>query len=70
MQAANVRAVRGSEGGMTEREIWFQWVVHRQSTREISRKFDLEECDVDRTIARCMNAQHDGTAMPFEKRTA
>ena len=52
---------------MNEREIWFQWVVHRQSTRDISRKFDLEECDVERVIARCMNAHHDGEAMPFEK---
>ena len=65
MQAANVRAVRCSEG-MNQREIWTQWRVHRKSTREIARQLKLEECDVDRIIARCMNAQHDGTEMPFE----
>ena len=66
MQAANVRAVRCSEGGMNQREIWTEWIVHRKNTAEIARKFKLAECVVDGVIARCMNAQHDGTEMPFE----
>ena len=55
---------------MNTRKIWTQWCIHRKTTAEIARQLKLDECDVDRVIARCMNAQHDGTAMPFEKARA
>ena len=51
---------------MNAREIWTLWIVNRRNTAEIARKLKLKECDVDRVIARGINAQHDGTAMPFE----
>ncbi len=51
---------------MNARKIWSLWIVNRCSTAEIARKLKLPECDVDRVIAMCINAQHDGTAMPFE----
>lgn len=55
---------------MNTRAIWTLWVVNRKNTAAIARELNLKECDVDRVIARCMNAQHDGSAMPFEGRRA
>ena len=51
---------------MNDRKIWALWVVNRMNTTEIATKLNMYEYDVDRVIARCMNAQHDGAAMPFE----
>ncbi len=51
---------------MNARRIWSLWIVNRRNTAEIARNLKLLECDVDRVIAICINAQHDGTAMPFE----
>ena len=58
------------EGGMNAREIWTLWVVNRRSTAEIARKLKMKECDVDSVITRCLNAQHDGSEMPFERGAA
>ncbi len=51
---------------MNTRLIWTLWIVNRHNTAEIARKLKLPECDVDLVIAICINAQHDGTALPWE----
>ena len=55
---------------MNERAIWTLWVVNRMNTAEIGTKLNMYEYDVDCVIARCMNAQHAGAAMPFEGQRA
>ena len=57
---------------MNDRDIWRQWIVHRQSTAEIARQLKLKgsklkECDVDSIIADCINAQYDGSPMPWDR---
>ncbi len=52
---------------MNTRKIWTAFIVHRQSTAEISRRTGEPECDVDRIIARCMDCHYYGKPMPFER---
>ena len=57
----------GREGSMNARSIWIRYRQWKQSTAEIARRTGEKECDVDRILARCLDAHYTGRPMPFDK---
>ena len=55
---------------MNTREIWTEWLVHRQNTAEIAKHLKLKECIVESVISRCLSARYDEQPMPFDKESA
>jgi hypothetical protein len=46
--------------------VWILW-RHGHNTAEIARRIVEEECDVDKVLARCLDAVYTGRPMPFSK---